>query len=194
MIEQPMLIGGQTAQAGNGATFERRNPLDGSVATRAPAATAADAVRAVEAASGRQGHGVRDLGQVVRLGPGVTVRPGRLQVRDAGPLGDERDEPPAPPRERARRGGVAAERGALEPLAVRTALAAVVVVDADAVAVGPAHERVEARGARPTPQASGVAREPRLGERIRAEELHDANVPVGAASGAATLRGCRGSR
>ena len=50
MIEQPMLIGGQTAQASNGATFERRNPLDGSVATRAPAATAADAVRAVEAA------------------------------------------------------------------------------------------------------------------------------------------------
>ena len=50
MIEQPMLIGGQSAQASNGATFERRNPLDGSVATRAPAATADDAVRAVEAA------------------------------------------------------------------------------------------------------------------------------------------------
>ena len=39
MIEQTMLIAGQAAQAGNGATFERRNPLDGSVATRAPAAT-----------------------------------------------------------------------------------------------------------------------------------------------------------
>ena len=50
MIEQSMLIGGQTVQASNGATFERRNPLDGSVATRAPAATSADAVRAVEAA------------------------------------------------------------------------------------------------------------------------------------------------
>lgn len=50
MIEQPMLIGGQSAQASNGTTFERRNPLDGSVATRAPAATADDAVRAVEAA------------------------------------------------------------------------------------------------------------------------------------------------
>ena len=50
MIEQPMLIGGQTVQASNGATFERKNPLDGSVATRAPAATVVDAVRAVEAA------------------------------------------------------------------------------------------------------------------------------------------------
>lgn len=50
MIEQSMLIGGQATQATNGATFERKNPLDGSVATRAPAATTADAVRAVEAA------------------------------------------------------------------------------------------------------------------------------------------------
>lgn len=50
MIEQTMLIAGQAVQAGNGATFERRNPLDGSVATRAPAATPQDAVRAVEAA------------------------------------------------------------------------------------------------------------------------------------------------
>ncbi len=50
MIEQQMLIGGKAAQASNGATFERKNPLDGSVASRAPAATPADAVRAVEAA------------------------------------------------------------------------------------------------------------------------------------------------
>ena len=50
MIEQTMLIAGEAAKAGNGATFERRNPLDGSVATRAPAATPDDAVRAVEAA------------------------------------------------------------------------------------------------------------------------------------------------
>lgn len=50
MIEQSMLIGGQPSQAQNGASFERRNPLDGSVATRAPAATPQDAVRAVEAA------------------------------------------------------------------------------------------------------------------------------------------------
>lgn len=51
MIEQQMLIAGKPCQAGNGASFERRNPLDGSVATRAPAATAEDAVRACEAAA-----------------------------------------------------------------------------------------------------------------------------------------------
>ena len=46
-----MLINGERTQASNGATFERRNPLDGSVATTAPAATDRDAVAAVEAAS-----------------------------------------------------------------------------------------------------------------------------------------------
>src|SRR5690606_38477287 len=46
-----MLINGKSEQADNGATFERKNPLDGSVATQAPAATPADAVRAVEAAA-----------------------------------------------------------------------------------------------------------------------------------------------
>src|SRR3569832_1554650 len=46
-----MLIDGKPRQAANGATFERRNPLDESVATRAPAATAADAVAAVHAAA-----------------------------------------------------------------------------------------------------------------------------------------------
>jgi benzaldehyde dehydrogenase (NAD) len=46
-----MLINGEACQAANGATFERRNPLDGSVATTAPAATRADAVAAVEAAA-----------------------------------------------------------------------------------------------------------------------------------------------
>lgn len=45
-----MLIDGQRTAAG-GATFERRNPLDGQVATRAPAATPADAVAAVDAAA-----------------------------------------------------------------------------------------------------------------------------------------------
>ena len=45
-----MLIGDQRRQASNGATFERRNPLDASVATTAPAATVADAVAAVDAA------------------------------------------------------------------------------------------------------------------------------------------------
>lgn len=46
-----MLINGEQTQASNGAVFERRNPLDGSVATRAPAATVLDAIAAVEAAS-----------------------------------------------------------------------------------------------------------------------------------------------
>jgi benzaldehyde dehydrogenase (NAD) len=46
-----MLINGTAVQASNGATFERRNPLDGEVATRAPAATVADAVAAADAAA-----------------------------------------------------------------------------------------------------------------------------------------------
>jgi len=46
-----MLINGLKVTAENHAMFERRNPLDGSVATRAPAASAADAVLAVEAAA-----------------------------------------------------------------------------------------------------------------------------------------------
>ena len=46
-----MLINGEQTQARDNATFERRNPLDGSVATRAPAATVADAVAAVDAAA-----------------------------------------------------------------------------------------------------------------------------------------------
>ncbi len=46
-----MLVDGERTQARNGATFERRNPLDGSIATIAPAATAEDAIAAVEAAS-----------------------------------------------------------------------------------------------------------------------------------------------
>ena len=51
MSDLSMLINGQSVAARGGATFERRNPLDGSVATRAPAAGAADAVAAVEAAA-----------------------------------------------------------------------------------------------------------------------------------------------
>ncbi len=46
-----MLINGERVQATNGAVFERRNPLDGTVATRAPAATVEDARRAVDAAA-----------------------------------------------------------------------------------------------------------------------------------------------
>ncbi|HVR53646.1 MAG TPA: aldehyde dehydrogenase [Pseudorhodoferax sp.] len=51
MSDLSMLINGLAAGAADGATFERRNPLDGSLATRAPAAKAADAIRAVEAAA-----------------------------------------------------------------------------------------------------------------------------------------------
>ncbi|MQR00718.1 aldehyde dehydrogenase [Glaciimonas soli] len=50
MNEITMLIGGKKVQATDGRTFERRNPLSGDVATRAPAASLADADAAVEAA------------------------------------------------------------------------------------------------------------------------------------------------
>jgi acyl-CoA reductase-like NAD-dependent aldehyde dehydrogenase/ABC-type branched-subunit amino acid transport system ATPase component len=46
-----MLINGLSVSAERGATFERRNPLDGSVATRAPAASAADAIAGCDAAA-----------------------------------------------------------------------------------------------------------------------------------------------
>jgi benzaldehyde dehydrogenase (NAD) len=46
-----LLINGERIQANHGATFDRRNPLDGSVATRAPAASVADALQAVAAAA-----------------------------------------------------------------------------------------------------------------------------------------------
>jgi acyl-CoA reductase-like NAD-dependent aldehyde dehydrogenase len=49
--ELSMLINGLAVSAEKGATFERRNPLDGSVATRAPAASTGDAVAAVDAAA-----------------------------------------------------------------------------------------------------------------------------------------------
>jgi benzaldehyde dehydrogenase (NAD) len=51
MSDVSMLINGQATAAESGAYFERRNPLDGAVASRAPAAAPADAVRAVEAAA-----------------------------------------------------------------------------------------------------------------------------------------------
>src|SRR5688572_1328353 len=51
MSDLSMLINGLKVTAENNATFERRNPLDGTVATRAPAASAADAVMAVESAA-----------------------------------------------------------------------------------------------------------------------------------------------
>jgi benzaldehyde dehydrogenase (NAD) len=51
MADMSMLINGLKVNAEHGATFERRNPLDGTVATRAPAASPEDAVMAVEAAA-----------------------------------------------------------------------------------------------------------------------------------------------
>src|SRR5512134_2034124 len=51
MSDLSMLINGLKVTAERGATFERRNPLDGTVATRAPAASPADAVMAAEAAA-----------------------------------------------------------------------------------------------------------------------------------------------
>ncbi|HEY8907374.1 MAG TPA: aldehyde dehydrogenase, partial [Rhodoferax sp.] len=51
MTDLSMLINGQNVDAENGATFERHNPLDGSVATRAPAASPVDAVKAADAAA-----------------------------------------------------------------------------------------------------------------------------------------------
>ncbi len=51
MSDMSMLINGLKVSAENNATFERRNPLDGTIATRAPAASPADAVMAVEAAA-----------------------------------------------------------------------------------------------------------------------------------------------
>ena len=51
MSDLSMLINGLKVTAEKGATFERRNPLDGTVATRAPAASAQDAIMAVEAAA-----------------------------------------------------------------------------------------------------------------------------------------------
>lgn len=50
MTDISMFIDGERRAATGGATFERRNPLDGKVATRAPAGTPADAVAAVDAA------------------------------------------------------------------------------------------------------------------------------------------------
>ena len=46
-----LLIGGEKSEAAAKATFERRDPVTGDVATRAPAARAADVDAAVEAAA-----------------------------------------------------------------------------------------------------------------------------------------------
>jgi len=62
-----MLIQGQSTAASGGAVFVRHNPLDGTPATQAPAATAEDAVRAVEAAQ-------QALPEWAALGPGERRR------------------------------------------------------------------------------------------------------------------------
>ena len=51
MSDLSMLINGLKVTAEKNATFERRNPLDGTVATRAPAASTADARMAADAAA-----------------------------------------------------------------------------------------------------------------------------------------------
>ncbi|KWE93494.1 aldehyde dehydrogenase [Burkholderia territorii] len=51
MNQVSMLINGERTMARDGATFERRNPLDDTVASTAPAATVADAQAAVHAAA-----------------------------------------------------------------------------------------------------------------------------------------------
>ncbi|WP_322013469.1 aldehyde dehydrogenase [Paraburkholderia sp. J12] len=51
MKDVSMLIDGERVPARDGATFERRNPLDGTVASRAPAAGVEDARAAVDAAA-----------------------------------------------------------------------------------------------------------------------------------------------
>lgn len=51
MTDLEMLVGGERRSAAQGATFERRSPLDGSVATTAPAATPEDARAAADAAA-----------------------------------------------------------------------------------------------------------------------------------------------
>lgn len=51
MTEVSMLIGGQDRPASSGATFERLNPVTGTLASRSPAATLADADAAVDAAA-----------------------------------------------------------------------------------------------------------------------------------------------
>ncbi len=50
MIETRLLIGGKDVAASTGATFERKDPVTGEVATRAAAASIADAKAAVDAA------------------------------------------------------------------------------------------------------------------------------------------------
>jgi len=51
-----MLINGEARSSRNGRVFERRNPLDGTVASTAPAGTVADAIEAADAAAAAFAH------------------------------------------------------------------------------------------------------------------------------------------
>ncbi len=51
MTEVALMIQGKDVPASEGGSFERLNPMTGEVATRAAAATPADAARAVSAAA-----------------------------------------------------------------------------------------------------------------------------------------------
>ncbi|MDN4574895.1 salicylaldehyde dehydrogenase [Pandoraea cepalis] len=82
MNETRLMIGGVRRAATGDATFERRNPLDGTVATRAASATEADARAAVQSAA-------KALPAWAALGPGA--RRVRLE-RAAQALGDKADQ------------------------------------------------------------------------------------------------------
>ena len=62
-----MLIGGERRHSSSGATFARRNPLDGEVASEAPACTVDDARAAADAAA-------RAFPGWAALGPAPAVR------------------------------------------------------------------------------------------------------------------------
>ena len=51
MFEIDLLIGGEKIKATGGATYERRDPVTGEIATRAAAASVADAIKAADAAA-----------------------------------------------------------------------------------------------------------------------------------------------
>src|SRR6185436_7572693 len=103
MYDVKLLIGGKERPAQGGATFERRNPVSGSVVSKAAAATTEDAVAAVAAAQAAfpawsaQGPGARRDRLHRRLGPlqrafrGVDVARSGLHdhagFRGGGPLG-----------------------------------------------------------------------------------------------------------
>ncbi|MDF0606143.1 aldehyde dehydrogenase [Neisseriaceae bacterium TC5R-5] len=77
-----MLINGEAVEASNGASFTRHNPLDNKPVTRAPAATEADVLRAVDAAAAA-------FPAWSNLGPSARRE---LLIRAAQSLRNKRDE------------------------------------------------------------------------------------------------------